>query len=83
MYRSINQTFSRKKYNLLTNSVVINNHKLNITNIIREITSIFGLSLFLFYLFYQLFGNFLLIIFIICGIFCKYFKIKFNELILF
>jgi len=73
MYRSLNQSFSRKKYNLLTNSVLINNHKLNISNIIREITSTFGLSLFLFYLFYQLFGNFILILFILCGILCKYF----------
>lgn len=72
VYRSFNQNFSRKKYHLLTNSVLINNNKFNLSNIIREISITFGLSLFLLYLFYQLFGNFILIIFIICGILCKF-----------
>jgi hypothetical protein len=77
IYRSLGQNvsfFSRKKYSLLTNTVLANNNtKWILSNIIREVSSIFGLSLFLFYLFYQLFGNFIFIIFIICGILCKYF----------
>jgi hypothetical protein len=72
VYRSLNQNFSRKKYHLLPNTVLINNNKLIFSNIIREISLTFGLALFLLYLFYQLFGNFVLIIFIICGILCKY-----------
>ncbi|CAF1213376.1 unnamed protein product [Rotaria sp. Silwood1] len=68
IYRSLNQSFLRKKYSLLTNSVLINNNKLILFKIIHEILLTFGLSLFLLYLFYQLFGNFILIIFILCGI---------------
>jgi hypothetical protein len=76
IHRSLNQNFSRKKYHLLTNSISINNNKINISNIIQEISSTFGLSLFLFYLCYQLFGNFIFIIFILYGVLCKYF---FNQ----
>ncbi|CAF1238336.1 unnamed protein product [Rotaria sordida] len=49
---------------LLTND----NNKLILFKIIQEISLTFGLSLFLLYLFYQLLGNFLLIIFIVCGV---------------
>ncbi|CAF1114469.1 unnamed protein product [Adineta steineri] len=68
MYRSLSQSCLRNKYHLLTNSGLIYNNRLVLSNIIHEISLVFGLSLFLFYLFYQLFGNFVLILFIICGI---------------
>jgi hypothetical protein len=70
LYRSIGQTCSKKKYHLLTNSVLVNHNKLSLSNIIQELSSTFGLALFLFYLFYQLFGNLILIVFIIYGILC-------------
>ncbi len=73
-YRSINQTLSRKKYHLLNNSITIANQKFHISKIIYEISWTFGLALFLLYLFYQLLGNFILIIFIIGGVLCKYLK---------
>ena len=73
VYRSLNQNLSRRKYHLLSNSVLVTNNKIIFSNIIREISFTFGLALFLLYLFYQLFGNFILIILIICGILCKYF----------
>jgi hypothetical protein len=41
MYRTLNQNLSRKKYHLLTNSILINNNKFNISNIIQEILIIF------------------------------------------
>ncbi|CAF2093983.1 unnamed protein product [Rotaria magnacalcarata] len=69
VYRSLSQVFPRKKYHLLSNSVLgKNNNKLILSAIIYETSFTFGLSLFLLLLFYQLSGNLIIIIFIICGI---------------
>ncbi|UJR31466.1 hypothetical protein I4U23_018955 [Adineta vaga] len=46
----------------------MNKKKVPLSNVIQEISTTFGLSLFAFYLFYQLFGNIVLILCLICGI---------------
>ena len=74
LYRSVraNKSFlSIRRYHLLPNAETLQPRHLALSNIIREIAHTFGLSLFLFYLFYQLFGNFILIICLVCGILCK------------
>ena len=82
LYRSVraHKSFlSIRKYHLLSNTETPQPGKLALSNIIREITHTFGLSLFLFYLFYQLFGNFILIICLVCGILCKLFAFSSEE----
>ncbi|CAF0998244.1 unnamed protein product [Adineta ricciae] len=68
VYRSLGQMCSKKKYHLLANSALINNKKCHLSAILQEISITFGLSLFAFYLFYQLFGNIIMILVLIFGI---------------
>lgn len=71
IYRSLSQVCPRKRYHLLTNSILLNNNT-SLRKILYETFYTLGLSLFLLYLFYQLSGSFILIALIILGILCKH-----------
>ena len=65
VYRSVCSNLScltPKRYHLLANPSFSSTPSISRTNLMREISSTMSLSLFLLYLFYQLFGNFLFII---------------------
>lgn len=71
IYRSVCSNwscFTSKRYHLLNNPSINSSPSISRTNLMREISSTMSLSLFLLYLFYQLFGNFLFVITLIFAV---------------